>query len=72
MNYYDRHDYTAVVRQHRMDLGWEIDLGLNYEIMEGLTYTFAAGVLFTGDSFDYMTSAARTRNGARSGRSTTT
>ena len=35
------------------DLGWEIDLGLNYEIMEGLTYSLAAGVLFTGDSFDY-------------------
>ncbi|MBN2223898.1 MAG: hypothetical protein JW765_04400 [Deltaproteobacteria bacterium] len=36
------------------DLGWEIDLGLKYEIMDGLTYTFAGGVLFTGDSFDYV------------------
>jgi hypothetical protein len=36
------------------DLGWEIDLGLSYEIMEGLTYTFAGGVLFPGDSFDYV------------------
>lgn len=35
------------------DLGWEIDFGFSYEIMEGLTYSFAAGVLFTGDSFDY-------------------
>ena len=35
------------------DLGWEVDFGFSYEIMEGLTYTFAAGVLFTGDSFDY-------------------
>jgi hypothetical protein len=36
------------------DLGWEIDLGVKYVIMEGLTYTFAGGVLFTGDSFDYV------------------
>ena len=36
------------------DLGWEIDLGASYEIMEGLTYSLAAGVLFTGDSFDYV------------------
>jgi hypothetical protein len=36
------------------DLGWEIDLGFTYEIMEGLTYTFAGGVLFTGDSYDYV------------------
>jgi hypothetical protein len=36
------------------DLGWEVDLGLSYEIMEGLTYTFAGGVLFPGDSFDYL------------------
>jgi hypothetical protein len=35
------------------DLGWEIDFGFSYEIMEGLTYTFSAGVLFTGDSWDY-------------------
>ncbi len=36
------------------DLGWEVDLGLKYQIMEGLTYTFAGGVLFTGNSFDYV------------------
>jgi hypothetical protein len=36
------------------DLGWEIDLGFSYEIMEGLTYSFAGGVLFTGDSWDYV------------------
>ena len=35
------------------DLGWELDFGFSYEIMEGLTYTFSAGVLFTGDSWDY-------------------
>jgi len=35
------------------DLGWEINFGLSYEIMEGLTYSFDAGVLFTGDSWDY-------------------
>ncbi len=36
------------------DLGWEVDLGLNYQIMEGLTYSLAAGVLFPGHSFDYV------------------
>jgi hypothetical protein len=36
------------------DLGWEIDFGFNYDIMEGLSYSFGAGVLFTGDSFDYV------------------
>ncbi|MBN1573703.1 MAG: hypothetical protein JW984_10960 [Deltaproteobacteria bacterium] len=35
------------------DLGWEVDFGFSYEIMEGLTYKFCAGVLFTGDSWDY-------------------
>jgi hypothetical protein len=35
------------------DLGWEINFGASYEIMEGLTYSFDAGVLFTGDSWDY-------------------
>ncbi|MBN1574451.1 MAG: hypothetical protein JW984_14735 [Deltaproteobacteria bacterium] len=35
------------------DLGWEIDFGFSYEIMEGLTYSLSAGVLFTGDSWDY-------------------
>jgi hypothetical protein len=37
-----------------MDLGWEIDLNTSYKIMEGLTMNIAAGVLFTGDSFDYV------------------
>jgi hypothetical protein len=41
------------------DLGWEIDLGAKYQIMEGLTYSLAAGVLFTGDSFDYTIGGAR-------------
>jgi hypothetical protein len=36
------------------NLGWEIDFGLSYEIMEGLTYSLAAGVLLTGDSWDYV------------------
>ncbi len=36
------------------DLGWEVDFGLSYEIMEGLTYSLATGVLFTGESFDYL------------------
>jgi hypothetical protein len=45
-------NYTTARSSH--DLGWEIDLGLSYEIMEGLTYSLAAGVLFTGDSFDYI------------------
>jgi hypothetical protein len=44
------------------DLGWEIDLGLKYQIMEGLTYTFAGGVLFTGDSFDYVGMGATHEN----------
>ncbi|MBN1573199.1 MAG: hypothetical protein JW984_08400 [Deltaproteobacteria bacterium] len=35
------------------DLGWEVDFGFSYEIMEGLTYSLSAGVLFTGDSWDY-------------------
>ncbi|MBN1572095.1 MAG: hypothetical protein JW984_02745 [Deltaproteobacteria bacterium] len=35
------------------DLGWELDFGFSYEIMEGLTYSLSAGVLFTGDSWDY-------------------
>jgi hypothetical protein len=35
------------------DLGWELDFGFSYEIMEGLTYSLTAGVLFTGDSWDY-------------------
>jgi len=39
---------------HSHDLGWEVDFGLSYEIMEGLTYSLATGVLFTGDSFDYL------------------
>jgi hypothetical protein len=39
---------------HSTDLGWEVDLGFSYEIMEGLTYNLATGVLFTGDSFDYV------------------
>jgi hypothetical protein len=43
------------------DLGWEIDFGFNYEIMEGLDYTFGAGVLFTGDSWDYVNAANGTR-----------
>jgi len=43
------------------DLGWEVDLGFTYQIMEGLTYTFAAGVLFTGDSWDYINPANGTR-----------
>jgi hypothetical protein len=40
------------------DLGWEIDFGFSYEIMEGLTYSFDAGVLFTGDAWDYNAAAA--------------
>jgi hypothetical protein len=43
------------------DLGWEVDLGLSYEIMEGLTYTFAGGVLFAGDSWDYVNAIDGTR-----------
>lgn len=35
------------------DLGWEFDLGLSWRIMEGLTFSCDAGVLLTGDSFDY-------------------
>jgi hypothetical protein len=38
----------------KTDLGWEVDFGLSYQIMEGLTYSLATGVLFTGDSYDYM------------------
>ena len=45
------------------DLGWEIDFGLSYEIMEGLTYTFSAGVLLTGESFDYVYFAPGPRGG---------
>jgi len=40
------------------DLGWEIDLGMTYQIMEGLTLNSEFGVLFTGDAFDYLTSAS--------------
>jgi hypothetical protein len=36
------------------DLGWEVDLNVEYEIMEGLTYQLSCGVLFTGDSWDYV------------------
>lgn len=46
--------YTIQSWKASDDLGWEIDLGASYEIMEGLTYTLSAGVLFTGDSFDYV------------------
>ena len=35
------------------DLGWEFDLGFSWQIMEGLTFSCDAGVLLTGDSFDY-------------------
>jgi hypothetical protein len=52
VNYYSN-NYTSWYAS-KTDLGWEIDLGMNYEIMEGLTYSLAAGVLFTGDSFDYV------------------
>ena len=48
---------TAPIRAIEGDtkeLGWEIDFGFSYEIIEGLTYTFSAGVLFTGDGFDYI------------------
>jgi len=51
VNYY-RNAYVAAGSS--TDLGWEVDLGLKYQIMDGLTYSFAGGVLFTGDSFDYM------------------
>lgn len=36
------------------DLGWEIDFNVDYEIAEGLYYRFSSGVLFTGDSWDYV------------------
>jgi len=35
------------------DLGWEFDLGFSWRILDGLTYSCDAGVLLTGDSFDY-------------------
>ena len=47
-------NYAYTSWDESTDLGWEIDFGLSYEIMEGLTYTFAAGVLLTGESFDYV------------------
>lgn len=46
--------YTIQSWKASDDLGWEIDLGASYEIMEGLTYSLSAGVLFAGDSFDYV------------------
>jgi hypothetical protein len=51
-NWYGNSFYNSAV--YSADLGWEIDFGFNYEIMEGLDYSFGAGVLFTGDSFDYL------------------
>ena len=36
------------------DAGWEIDAGVSYEIMEGLTLSCSGGVLFPGDSWDYV------------------
>lgn len=35
-------------------LGWEIDAGVSYEVVEGLTLSCGGGVLFTGDSWDYV------------------
>jgi hypothetical protein len=54
MNYYNNATSYTAWNKGSMDLGWEVDLGLKYQIMDGLTYTFAGGVLFTGDSFDYV------------------
>jgi len=53
VDFYHKGGYAAWYGT-KSDLGWEIDLGAKYQIMEGLSYTFSGGVLFTGDSFDYM------------------
>jgi hypothetical protein len=53
-NWYSNYGPAFASWDASTDLGWEIDFGFNYEIMEGLDYTFGAGVLFTGDSWDYI------------------
>jgi hypothetical protein len=58
-NWYSLYGWNSAVVSS--DLGWEIDFGFSYEIMEGLSYTFGAGVLFTGDSFDYIDPVSATR-----------
>jgi hypothetical protein len=54
VNYYTGGAFYAPFGYASTDLGWEVDFGLSYEIMEGLTYSLATGVLFTGESFDYV------------------
>jgi hypothetical protein len=53
-NYYG--NYAQSWRSWRAgdDLGWEIDARVSYEIMEGLTLSCSGGVLFPGDSWDYV------------------
>jgi hypothetical protein len=53
MNYYNPATTYNAWHAGSMDLGWEFDLNTSYKIMEGLTMNIAAGVLLTGDSFDY-------------------
>jgi hypothetical protein len=58
MNYTLNAASTGYVPAHGShDLGWELDLGVTYQIMEGLSLNSEFGVLFTGDAFDYVTTA---------------
>jgi hypothetical protein len=54
MNYYNPATTYTPWYNGSMDLGWEVDLGTSYKIMDGLTLSLSAGVLFPGDSFDYV------------------
>jgi hypothetical protein len=51
----DRNAYLAPLQTEELskDLGWELDLGLNWKIMEGLDFTSMFGYFWGGSAWDY-------------------